>query len=99
MGVSVFGDRNKAALYDNTSGATIGYIYRGYSNAERELRVFVNQWLEQSPRDLHPDELADLQIAYKVERGFADRKDWLKQVERAEEILGREILEDSFEAQ
>lgn len=99
MGVNIFGDRNKAALYDNTTGATIGYIYRGYNNAEKELRVFVNQWLEQSPRDLNPDELTDLQTAYKVERGFADREDWLKQVGRAEEILGRKILQDSFEAQ
>lgn len=98
MGVSVIADRDKnmAVMYDDTSGATIGYTYKGVSNAGNELREFVNEWLDRSTRDYTANELNDLMMGYKIEKGLADKADWPSQMERCESILGREIVAGSF---
>lgn len=96
MGVSVLGDSEKAGLYDDTSGALIGTVYRGYADAERELNIFVNEWLEGSARDYEEPVLPELFVAYKVERGFLDEVDWTSQIRTAEDTLGREVKQDSF---
>lgn len=96
MGVSVFGDSEKAGLYDNTSGTLIGTVYRGHADAERELTVFLNDWLEGSARDYEESVLPELFVAYKVERGFLDKIDWTSQIRTAEDALGREIKQESF---
>lgn len=95
MGVSVLGDIDKAAMYDNTSGETIGKVYRGHADAESELREFVNNWLPQSPRQYDTDELSKLQVAFKVEKGFLEEANWRTQVSAAESLLGREVVENS----
>lgn len=89
-------NKNMAVIYDNTSGAPIGYTYRGVSDAGSELREFVNEWLDRSPRDYTANELNDLMIGYKIEKGLADREDWSSQVARCESILGKEIVDNSF---
>lgn len=83
-----------AVMYDDTSGAPIGYTYRGVSDAGSELREFVNKWLDGSPRDYTANELNDLMLGYKVEKGLVNRADWLSQVERCESILERDIVEN-----
>lgn len=95
MGVSVFGNSEKAGLYDDTSGATIGTVYRGHNHAEMELNKFVNDWLDGSPRDYKESTLPDLFTAYKIERGFLDKDDWTSQVRNAEAVLERQVEEGS----
>lgn len=99
MGVSVFGSTEKAGIYDNTTGALIGKVYRGHSNAKKELNEFVNNWLEEEvsvrDRDIEAN-LPELFTAYKVEKGFSDKEDWLSQIETAEACLDREIEQNSF---
>lgn len=91
MGVRVFGNRDKAGMYDGTTGALIGTVYKGEVNAERELNEFVNEWIEGSPRDDYQESvLPDLFVAYKVEKGFLDKVDWESQVRTAENVLDRE---------
>lgn len=91
MVVRVFGNREKAGMYDGTSGALIGTVYKGEANAEKELNEFVNEWIDGSPRDDYQESvLPDLFIAYKVEKGFLDRADWESQIKTAEKALNRE---------
>lgn len=97
MSVRVFGNRDKAGMYDGTTGALIGTVYRGEANAERELKEFVNDWIEGSPRDDYDESvLSDLFVAYKIEKGFRDRVDWESQVQKAERVLGRDVEQNSF---
>lgn len=97
MSVRVFGNSNKAGMYDGTTGALIGTVYRGEANAERELKEFVNDWIEGSPRDDYDESvLSDLFVAYKIEKGFRDRVDRESQVQKAERVLGRDVEQNSF---
>lgn len=97
MGVRVFGDREKAGMYDGTTGALIGTVYKGEVNAETELNEFVNEWIQGSPRDDYEESvLTYLFVAYKVEKGFVDRANFESQVQKAEDVLNRGVEENRF---
>jgi hypothetical protein len=86
MGVRVLGNRDNAALYDGTTGIAFGPIYKGHSNAKRELSNFL-KWLPKRADRYSEKELSTLMIAYKVERDWLDKSDWSKEIEKAEKIL------------
>lgn len=90
MGTRVTGDRDRAAMYDSTSGIAFGPTYTGYSDARKELTEFIG-WLPKKPNRYTNSQLERLMTAFKVENGWMDRKDWERTVEEAEDLLGREI--------
>lgn len=98
MGVSVLEDqeKNKAAMYDNTSNGLIGTVYNGHYDSGDELREFVNSWIDGDPREYKNSSIPELFVAYKIEKGFLDKEDWRSQVNKAESILGRTVAENSF---
>lgn len=96
MSFRVMGDKNKAALYDGTTEETYGPVYKGYSNAQKELSEFITEWLETSVEEYTSQEISKLYVAYKVEKGFLNRGEWNKVVREVEDLLDRCIYENSI---
>jgi hypothetical protein len=99
MSIRVTDGKDKAVMYQGTSGDTIGKVYNapGSRNASDELNEFVNEWtkdLNNNIADLQQEQRTALVTAFKVEKGFIDRSDFSEYVQEAERILNRRIYED-----